>query len=46
MKHAETLLVAIAFIVLFGLCLNVLVPALVWACVPTGVIATRMMYRG
>jgi hypothetical protein len=39
------IIVAIAFIVLFALCINVLVPVLVWLALPAGVIATKVIYR-
>jgi hypothetical protein len=41
----QTILVAVAFIVLFALCLNVLVSSLVWLSIPAGVIATNVIYR-
>jgi hypothetical protein len=45
MKIIEIILVAIGFIVLFALCINALVPALVWLSVPAGVIATTVVFN-
>jgi hypothetical protein len=39
------IIVGIAFIVLFALCINMLVPALAWLALPAGVIASNVIYR-